>query len=122
MGGNIQVHAPGYYESLDAVPLLPVEDDQNVVAVAESRPQVVTASRRINTSGMVTSPEGAFGVSIVGIELDKEILVNLVAQNLASGRFLKADDQDVVFIGQALADAMGVQVGDRIAPGRTGHP
>ncbi len=64
---------------------------------------------------MVTIPEGAFGVSIVGIEPDKEILVNLVAQNLASGRFLKADDQDVVFIGQALADAMGVQIGDRIA-------
>lgn len=115
MGGNIQVHAPDYYESMDVVPLLPVENDQNVVNVAEARPQVVTASRRINTSGMVTSPEGAFGVSIVGIEPDKEILVNLVAQNLASGRFLKADDQDVVFIGQALADAMGVQIGDRIA-------
>jgi ABC-type lipoprotein release transport system permease subunit len=115
MGGNIQVHAPDYYESMDVVPLLPVENDQEVVRVAEARPQVVTASRRINTSGMVTSSEGAFGVSIVGIEPDKEILVNLVAQNLSSGRFLNADDQDVVFIGQALADAMGVQIGDRIA-------
>lgn len=114
MGGNIQVHAPDYYDSMDVVPLLPVEDDQNVVAVAEARPQVVTASRRINTSGMVTSHEGAFGVSIVGIEPEKEVLVNLVAQNLASGRFLTAEDLDEVFIGQALADAMGVQIGDRI--------
>jgi ABC-type lipoprotein release transport system permease subunit len=115
MGGNIQVHATGYYDSMDVVPLMPVENDLNVVAVAEQQPQVITASRRINTSGLVTSHEGAFGVSIVGIEPEKEALVNLVAQNLVSGRFLATDDQDEVFIGQALADAMGIKVGDRIS-------
>ena len=115
MGGNIQVHAPDYYDFLDVVPLIAVENDSQVVAVAESQPQVIAASRRINTSGMVTSHEGAFGVKIIGIEPEKEALVNLVAQNLVDGRFLTADDQDAAFIGQGLALAMDVKVGDRIA-------
>ena len=33
---------------------------------------------------------------------------------LVAGRFLQADDEDVIFIGQGLADAMGIGVGDRI--------
>ncbi|MEJ2267011.1 MAG: FtsX-like permease family protein [Anaerolineales bacterium] len=42
-----------------------------------------------------------------------ELPVSLVAQNVSAGRYLTAEDQDVVFIGKGLADAMGLAVGDR---------
>jgi ABC-type lipoprotein release transport system permease subunit len=75
---------------------------------------VLTAARRINTGGLATSREGAFVVGITGIEPEEEMQVNLAAQNVVEGRFLKSEDQDAVFIGRGLADAMDVSVGDRI--------
>jgi len=122
LGGNIQVHAEGYSDKLDQKPLLPVANDQLIVQAAMEQPQVQAASRRINTGGMATSREGAFSVSIVGIEPELEQPVNLVTQRVSAGRFLTSEDQDQVYIGKGLADEMQVGVGDRITlVGRATH-
>lgn len=122
MGGNIQVHAAGYREKVDSSPLLPLGDDQAMIDAALAQPQVAAASRRILTGGLASNRAGAFTVSIVGIEPEKEAPVSLVAQNVAAGRNLKSDDLDAVFIGKGLADEMSVTVGDRISlSGRAAH-
>jgi ABC-type lipoprotein release transport system permease subunit len=122
LGGNIQVHAEGYREEAEQTPLLPLADDQAVVKAAEANPLVWAANRRINTGGLITSPEGAFAVGITGIEPEKELPVNLIGQNVSAGRFLNANDADQLLIGKGLADAMGVQVGDRVSlTGRATH-
>jgi ABC-type lipoprotein release transport system permease subunit len=122
LGGNIQVHAPGYAAETGQFPLLPLPDDNAVVKAAEADPRVETALRRINTGGLATSTEGAFGVQITGLEPDKEAQTNLAAQNIVAGRFLQQGDGDLVLIGKGLADAMDVQVGDRISlAGRAAH-
>lgn len=113
LGGNIQIHAAGYQESSSKTPLLPLVSDQAAVDAALAQPNVVAASRRIITGGLATTREGAFPVSIVGIEPEQEQPVSLPAQNITSGRYLAADDADGVLIGQGLATAMNVQVGDR---------
>jgi ABC-type lipoprotein release transport system permease subunit len=114
MGGNIQVHAPGYSEKSSRTPLLPMENPDQVVQVAEAHPDVVMAAKRIVTGGLVTNREGAFSVSIVGVETDKEVQISPVAQNISAGRYLDAEDGDLIVIGQGLATAMEVEVGDRI--------
>jgi len=122
LGGNIQVHAPGYHAQSDQAPLLPLADPQKVVTAALAQPQVVAATQRINTGGLITSREGAFPVAIVGFEPEKEQTVNLAAQHVVAGRYLTAADADMVFIGKCLADAMNVKVGDRLSlAGRATH-
>jgi ABC-type lipoprotein release transport system permease subunit len=122
LGGNIQIHAPGYREKASQTPLLPLANDQAVVETAEANPLVQVATRRINTGGLITSPEGAFAVSIIGIEPEKEAEANITAQNVKAGRFLAPDDRDVIFIGKGLAEAMGVNVNDRVTlTGRSTH-
>jgi len=122
LGGNIQVHAPGYGAQASQSPLLPLADPQQVVTAALAQPQVVAATQRINTGGLITSREGAFAVAIVGIEPEKEVAVNLAAQHVVAGRYLTAADQDLVLIGKGLADAMNVKVGDRLSlAGRATH-
>jgi ABC-type lipoprotein release transport system permease subunit len=122
LGGNIQIHAEGYEDNSSKIPLLPLVDDQAVVDAALAQPNVLAASRRINTGGLATTREGAFPVSITGIEPEGELPVSLPAQNITSGRYLQADDLDSVLIGQGLASAMGVEVGDRFTlAGRSAH-
>lgn len=122
LGGNMQIHAQGYEADADATPLLPLPDDQKAVKIAKQQPQVVSATRRINTSGMVTSREGAFGVTIVAIEPEAEAPLSLAAQHVIAGRYLSGDDLDMIFIGKGLADAMDVAVDDRVTMvGKAAH-
>jgi len=122
LGGNIQVHAEGYRAEVSSTPLLPLADAPAVVSAAESNPMVVAATQRINTGGLVTSREGAFAVSITGIEPEKELQVNIIGQYVTEGRNLASDDGDNILIGKGLADAMNVAVGDRITMvGRSQH-
>jgi len=114
LGGNIQAHAPGYSDTVGSKPLIPLADPDLVVRAAESRPEVVAASKRIVTDGLVTNREGAFAVSIIGIETEKESRVTPVAENITRGRYLNPDDGDMIVIGQGLATAMSIDIGDRI--------
>jgi ABC-type lipoprotein release transport system permease subunit len=121
-GGNVQVHAPGYREKAKRLPLLPLADDEAAVQAALAQPQVVAASRRIETSGMVSSRKGTMPVVITGIEPGQEAPVSLVPDNIAQGRYLEGGDEDVLLIGQALAKQLEVTVGDRITlVGRATH-
>lgn len=121
-GGNIQIHAPGYQAKSDSTPLMPLDGDTAIVEAARKQPAVVSASRRINTSGLVSSSEGAFPVGITGIEPEVEASVSVIAQNIKEGRFLKADDGDMIVIGKGMAEALNIQVGDRIGlAGRSQH-
>ncbi|MGE5249874.1 MAG: ABC transporter permease [Bacteroidota bacterium] len=114
LGGNIQIHAAGYREKIDSNPLIPLPDDAAAAKAALSQPGVVSATRRITTGGLLTNREGAFPVSIIGIEPEGEAPVSLIAEHVTEGRWLTGSDLDMVLIGRELADVMGLKPGDRI--------
>lgn len=114
LGGNIQVRAEGYREKVDSTPLIPLPNDEEALKAALAHPDVTAAFRRIQTGGLLSNREGAFPLSIVGIEPEAEAPVSLVAENVVDGRWLTGADEDVVLIGRGLADVMDLQVGDRI--------
>ena len=122
LGGNIQVHAEGYRAQANSTPLLLLADPQAVIKAAQAHPQVLAATQRINTGGLVTSREGAFAVGITGVEPEQELTVNIIGQYVKTGRNLTSNDEDNILIGKGLADAMNVKVGDRITlVGRSQH-
>jgi len=122
LGGNIQVHTIGYGDKIDQMPLLPLANDQAVIDAALKQPQVVAATRRINTGGLATNREGAFGMTITGVEPEKESQLSVISQHVTSGKYLSSSDQDVSLIGKGLADAMNLKVGDSFTlAGRAAH-
>lgn len=114
LGGNIQIHAAGYREKIDNNPLIPLPDDAAAVKAALAQPGVISATRRITTGGLLTNREGAFPISIIGIEPEAEAVVSLAAQHIAEGRWLEGSDQDMLLVGKGLAEVMGLKVGDRV--------
>ena len=114
LGGNVQVHAEGYREKVDSNPLLPLDNDSAVVQAALSQPDVIAASRRIQTGGLVSNREGAFPLSIIGIEPEAEAPVSLIAEHIVDGRFLESTDEDAILIGKGLAEALSIHVDDRV--------
>ena len=114
LGGNVQAHAEGYRAKVDSNPLLPLEDDAAVVQAALSNPDVIAAARRIQTGGLISNREGAFPLNIIGIDPEAEAPVSLIAEHIVDGRYLEATDEDTVLIGKGLADALSIEVGDRV--------
>ena len=114
LGGNVQVHAAGYREKVDSNPLLPLKNDAAIVKAALAQPNVIAAARRIQTGGLVSNREGSFPMSIIGIEPEAEAPVSLIAEHITAGRYVEATDEDSILIGQGLADALSLKVGDRL--------
>ena len=114
-GGHVLIHAPGYREKATRLPMLPVEDAEAVLAAVRLQPNVLAASRRINTGGLVSNRDVSQAVNITAIEPQIEAPVSLAAENITAGRFLTAEDGDNIVIGQALADHLNVSVGDRVS-------
>ena len=114
LGGNVQVHAEGYREKVDSNPLLPLTDDMAVVQAALAQPNVIAASRRIQTGGLISNREGAFPMTIIGIDAEAEAPVSLIAEHIVDGRYIENTDEDSILIGKGLADALALKVGDRI--------
>lgn len=113
-GGNVLIHAPGYREKSTRLPLLPVADADAIVAAARREPDVVMASRRINTGGLISDRDASHAVNITAVEPQNEAPISLVAENMVAGRYLLPDDGDSIVIGKALADHLNVAVGDRV--------
>ena len=114
-GGNVLIHAPGYRDKATRLPMLPLEDADNVLAAVRSQPNVLAASRRIITGGLVSNRDASQAVSITAIEPDIEAPVSLAAENITAGRFLTPEDGDNIVIGQELADHLKVTIGDRVS-------
>ena len=114
LGGNVQVHAAGYREKVDSNPLLPLKDDAAVIQAALAQPNVIAAARRIQTGGLISNREGAFPMTIIGIDPEAEAPVSLIAEHIVDGRYVEPTDQDSVLIGKGLADALALKVGDRV--------
>lgn len=114
-GGNVLIHAPGYREKATRLPMLPVADVDAVLAAARSQPNVVMASRRINTGGLISNRDASHAVNITAVEPANEAPISLVAENIVAGRYLLPEDGDAIVIGRALADHLNVAVDDRVS-------
>jgi ABC-type lipoprotein release transport system permease subunit len=113
-GGNLQIHNPGFRERAHRLPLLPLENADQVVQTVARHPDVLLASKRIRTSGMINKGGEIYPVTITGLEPEVEASISLIAENIVAGRFLEAGDEDMILIGEGMAEQLGVNIGDRI--------
>lgn len=123
-GGHVLVHALGYREKANQLPLyaVPMVHAEAAVEFAMTRPGVTAAAKRIQTAGLLSSREGSFPTVFIGIEPEREAGSALLSEQIVAGRYLTTDDEDVILIGRGMADALEVDVGDRITlSGRATH-
>src|SRR5579872_6428464 len=89
-------------------------DDPSVVERAlASEPGIKAWAKRIQVTGLVSSPQTSEGVLIDAIEPDREPKVTSMSQYLTEGRFLSKNGKEIV-LGEKLARKLDVRLGEKV--------
>lgn len=90
-----------------------IDDPAPVEEALSRQPGIAAFGKRINITGLVSSPEGSVGTLICAVEPEKEPLVTTMAGYVTSGRFLGKTDHDVV-MGDKLAQRLDLRLGEKV--------
>ncbi|MFZ2871812.1 lipoprotein-releasing ABC transporter permease subunit [Zavarzinia sp.] len=92
----------------------PMPDYGDLAAKYEALPDVVSAMPMVEAQVMVTARGQAGGGLVRGLSQSDLARLPLVSGNIVAGSVADFTGDDVVMIGQRMADRMGVRVGDSV--------
>jgi len=112
--GHIQIYAAGAHSSGGQRPFDYLIDTPVLVEKALTEvPGVVAHARRVGFSGLISNGRGELPIIGEGVEPDAENRIG-TAVSILTGRRLAQGDRFGANIGEGLAKAMNVKLGDRV--------
>lgn len=113
--GHLQIRAATYEE--DKVSLAwedLVSDPETLAAEIAAMDGVRVATPLLVTSGIVGARKESLGVRVFGIDPVSEASLPY-QEGLVAGEYLDPDDRDGLYVGERLAQALGLSVGDSVS-------
>jgi ABC-type lipoprotein release transport system permease subunit len=110
--GEAQIHRDGFRDTFDVEKT--INDLDAVTARLDEEPGVAHYAVRTMAFAMVSSPANMSGVSMVGVQPDKERYLSQMDDVIAEGTYFAGDGERDVVIGSKLADVLEVGIGDRV--------
>ncbi len=77
-------------------------------------PPVVAWGSRIKVPAMISSERDSRGVTLLGIEPDKELLLGFDPADIVEGRFIESVDDQGLVVGRKLLDRLETRLGNRV--------
>ena len=112
--GHLQIYRAGRFESGEQRPYdFMIERPAEVVKIAASLPGISTTARRLAFTGLASNGRGELPIVGLGVEPRPEALIGS-ALTLLSGRALAPNDRFGAIVGEGLAAAMKLDIGDRV--------
>ncbi len=109
--GHVQIHAPGWDEQPELELRLP-HGASSVVPMLDADPDVDAWAPRVRGQGLVASPRASVGVSVLGIDPEREAGVSMIKSRLTEGEWF--DGERRMVIGEGLARRLRADVGDKL--------
>ncbi|MDO8777238.1 MAG: ABC transporter permease [Burkholderiaceae bacterium] len=109
LAGDVQVHLKGYHD--DPTLDLTMAEAQPVLAAVRNDPNVEAATVRLEGKALASRGDKSRGITLVGVDPGNEVRVSVLFNAVFSGKALN-DNAPGVLIGEQLAQALGLAVGD----------
>lgn len=109
LAGDVQVHLKGYHD--DPTLDLTMAEAQPVLAAVRNDPNVEAATVRLEGKALASRGDKSRGITLVGVDPGNEVQVSVLFNAVVSGTAL-SDSTPGVLIGEQLAQALGLAVGD----------
>ena len=110
--GHVQVHHPDYLDDPNIANLLPMPDDEIEATFASAG--LRAWATRIKVPAVVSSERASRGVTLLGIDPQREEPMSFVDYGAVDGRFLEGPGDDGLVIGHKLAEALETELGKRV--------
>ena len=110
--GHVQIHDPGYRDDPSVARLLPLTDAELAARFANAG--FVGWSTRVRVPAVITSEYDSRGVTLLGIDPERERGLTFVRDDEVDGRFLESADDQGIVIGRKLAATLNTEVGKRV--------
>ncbi len=111
--GHIQIHHRDYRR--DPVIENSMRDPQKVRDLLEKvLPPGSKWASRIRVGAVAANARHSTGVTLVGVEPEREAEISFIGNSLTRGRFLNSEDQYGIVVGRALADKFETRLGRKL--------
>jgi ABC-type lipoprotein release transport system permease subunit len=120
--GHLRVVPAGWNARRD--PRLRLADPAAALREARALPGVAVAAPRVRAQALLAMGTHVVPVELTGVDPAAELLAYRYARKLKAGRYLVPGEAGTIFVGQAIADRLAVEVGDELLAttvGRSGR-
>jgi putative ABC transport system permease protein len=111
--GHIQIHALGFADDMSVMKR--IREPSTVYDVLEKARYVRAYSPRIKTYALAAAHGNSAGAFILAFDPDRERTVSNMYKSLKEGNYLRSGHDREVVLAFALADNLGVGIGDEVA-------
>ena len=121
--GNAQIRPEGYRDARNFDDGLLKDASKLRKTVAQTAPDAVVVGA-LQVPGLVAGETRSRGLAVQGQDWPELLKENFVGDNLAEGTFVEGDNVTGIMLGQSLATALQVSLGDDVyvyAPGTDGY-
>ena len=110
--GHVQIHHPAYRDDPTIANVIAPPGGE-LLEVLEG-PEVVAWATRVRVPAVISSERDTRGVTLVGIEPEREAGISFVADDVVEGRFLESREDRGLVVGRRLLEKLATDVGKRV--------
>jgi len=111
--GHIQVHHKGYRND-PVIENSMTDPDIVKTALKKTLPAGVQWASRVRVNAVASNARHTAGVTFVGIDPVREVMVSFIGKAVTEGRYLKDDDKYGILVGKALVDKFETRLGHKL--------
>ncbi len=112
--GHIGIHEKGFNDTPKIKNNINVEKYKRIENILSKEKNVEYYARRIIGFGLINSARSSVGVTIVGIDPDKEPEITVIDEIIQKGSYLANSERNELLISRALAEKLNVGVGNKV--------
>ena len=90
-----------------------VDDIQKINKTLNNNAEVLSTKQIVNLQGVAHTAKGSVGISLMGIEPEKEITISFLPETVIEGNYLSKEDGRWVVVGDQLAENLNISVGKK---------
>ncbi len=110
--GHVQVHHPDYRDDPTVANLVPVADSELEQRFEDS--DILAWSTRVKVPAVIMSERETRGVTLLGIDPEREAAFTFIDLESTEGRFLESPDDRGLVLGRKLVEELETELGKRV--------
>jgi len=110
--GHIQIMGKGYFE--DPMVEHTIREPEALYEQVEGFSEPFHWAPRVRVPGVVSNARNSAGITMVGIDPEKEAKVSFIGSAVVEGRYLNTEDEHGIIIGRGLAEKFDTGLGKKL--------